>query len=209
MTQRIDTTSGNVEPEALRAMFAARKDVFVDLLHWKLEVREGCLEIDQFDDQHARYLILLDGDGRHLASARLLPTTRPHILDTMFPDLAGHDCPRSPHILEITRFCLDRRLRANERRQARDQLITMIVEHGLEHGVTSMTGVAELPWYQQIMAFGWRCAALGQPQTHDGQRLAALEIAIDRDTPARLARTGVWSPAHVAAFAGLAAGAAR
>src|SRR3546814_5073717 len=62
-------------------MFAARKSVFVDLLKWDVPVLEGRYEIDQFDDEYARYLILADrGDG-HLGSARLLPTMRPHILD--------------------------------------------------------------------------------------------------------------------------------
>lgn len=71
----------------LQAMFAARKRVFVDLLHWDVPVLEGCYEVDQFDDRHAEYLIVGGGDERHLASTRLLETTRPHILDSLFPQL--------------------------------------------------------------------------------------------------------------------------
>jgi len=37
------------ENDVLRAMFAARKEVFVDLLKWDLPVLDGRFEIDQFD----------------------------------------------------------------------------------------------------------------------------------------------------------------
>lgn len=107
----------------LRAMFAARKSVFVDLLKWDVPVIDGTYEVDQFDDTHATYLVLADGDGGHLASARLLPTTRPHILDSFYGELCEEAPPQAPDVFEITRFCLDRDLSARERRAARDTLV--------------------------------------------------------------------------------------
>lgn len=186
MVQLLDTTLKEAGDAALNLMFAARKSVFVDLLRWNVPVRDGCHEIDQFDDDHARYLILLADDGRHLGSTRLLPTTRPHILDTLFPNLCEHPLPRGPRTLEITRFCLDRSLRAVDRRQVRDQLVTAIVEHAVEHGITTYTGVAEMGWFQQILAFGWRCMPLGLPRIIDGAMLAALRIEITPETPSLL-----------------------
>jgi len=194
MVQLLDATLKEAGDTALNLMFAARKSVFVDLLRWNVPVRDGRHEIDQFDDDHARYLILLTDDGRHLASTRLLPTTRPHILDTLFPNLCEHPLPRGPHILEITRFCLDRSLRAVERRRVRDQLVTAIVEHAVENGITTYTGVAEMGWFQQILSFGWDCRPLGLPTEHDGSTLCALGISIKPDTPLCLARAGIWTP---------------
>ena len=52
------------ENDVLRAMFAARKEVFVDLLKWDLPVLDGRFEIDQFDTPAAHYLILADEWGR-------------------------------------------------------------------------------------------------------------------------------------------------
>jgi len=72
---------------ALRTMFEDRKSVFVDLLGWDLPVLDGRLEIDGFDDEHATYVIVSDDSGDHLGSARLLPTTRRHILGSLFPTL--------------------------------------------------------------------------------------------------------------------------
>src|SRR3546814_5760101 len=62
----------------LDAMFEARKRLFVDLLDWDLETVDGRLEIDRFDDAFATYVIVTDNARRHLASLRLLPSTRPH-----------------------------------------------------------------------------------------------------------------------------------
>lgn len=177
--------------QVLRAMFEARKEVFVDLLRWTVPVIAGRFEIDQFDDEHARYLVLAEPDGRHLGSTRLLPTTRPHILASLYPALCDGDPPRGADIFEITRFCLDRRLSARERRAVRDTLVLALVDHALTAGVTSYTAIAELGWLQQILAFGWRCRPLGLPTLVEGKRLGAIRIDITADTPALLARAGI------------------
>lgn len=171
----------------LRSMFAARKSVFVDLLKWDVPVLDGRYEIDQFDDVHATYLILAEADGTHLGSARLLPTTRPHILDSLYAELCEEAPPQSPEIFEITRFCLDRRLSARERRQVRDTLVTALADHALACGITAYSAIAEMGWFQQILAFGWRCMPLGLPKVIDGTMLAALRIEITPETPALLA----------------------
>lgn len=193
MVRLLDTTL-NAGGMALDAMFAARKNVFVDLLRWDVPVRDGRHEIDQFDDAYARYLLLLTDDGRHLASTRLLPTTRPHILDSLFPTLCEGAPPRGADVFEITRFCLDRTLKASDRRRARDQLVTAIVEHGINHGITGYTGVAETGWFQQILRFGWDCRPLGLPMIHARGVLHGLHIAIEQDTPGLLAAKGIWAP---------------
>lgn len=183
------------EGHALRAMFVARKEVFVDLLGWDVPVLDGRFELDQFDDVHARYLILLDAVGRHRASARLLPTTRPHILDALFPELCQGDIPRGGSIWEITRFCLDRNQNAGERLAARNRLVSALADHARRLGITRYTGVAELPWLRQIMRFGWRCQPLGLPHIHAGRLLSALAIDIDEDTVPRMRDAGIYGPA--------------
>jgi len=196
----VDDTNRMHERVALRGMFEARKQVFIDLLGWDLPVLAERYEIDQFDNAHATYLILTDPERRHLASARLLPTDQPGILTSLFPDLCDEAPPSGPDVLEITRFCLSRELRAAERRVVRNMLVTAIAQFGVANGVRTYTGVAELPWLQQILGFGWTCAPIGLPREHDGKMLGALRIEIEPDTLDKLATAGVFvEPRAVAA----------
>ena len=185
---------------ALRAMFAARKQVFIDLLRWDLPILGGEYEVDQFDNPDAHYLILLDGDGKHRASARLLPTDRPHILGNLYPYLCDGPVPSGPSTYEITRFCLDRNQNAAERRSARNQLVTALADHALRSGITDYTGVAELPWFSQIMNFGWQCVPLGMPVRENDRLLAGLHIRIDERTIDGLKRGGVHEPPTLRIF---------
>lgn len=180
----------------LSAMFAARKRVFVDLLGWNVPVADEAFEVDEFDRPGAVYLVLTAPDGRHHASARLLPTDRPHLLDSLFADLCATPPPTGPSIREITRFCLDRDLDARKRRCARNGLVSALVDHALATGIATYTGVAELGWFRQIMTFGWECRALGAPVRSMGQTLAAMRIDVAPDTPALLAGTGIYTAAN-------------
>lgn len=198
MIHTIDRAS-SAQGARLRTMFEARKQVFVDLLKWDVPVVGGAWELDAFDDSEATYLVLSDGEDRHLASTRLLKTTRPHILDSLFSMLVDGTVPRGATTYEITRFCLDRALRAPERREARNRLVSGLVQHALVSGIERYTGVAELGWYRQVETFGWRCAALGSPRLVGSSTLIAMVIEIDAATPDRLAERGIWSGSGAAA----------
>ena len=189
---------GPANGHVLRNMFEARKRVFVDLLKWDVPVVDGRFEVDQFDDPHATYIILADEDGRHLGSARLLKTTKPHILGNLFPELCAGAVPTGTDILEITRFCLDRSQSAAQRIRTRNRLVSALVAHALQRGIRTYTGVAELGWLQQILAFGWDCRPLGVPRSIGGRLLGALAIAIGPDTPALLSQNGIWVDEDVA-----------
>lgn len=197
MLLTVDSANRAHEHRALRAMFEARKRVFIDLLKWDLPALAGRFELDHFDDEHATYLIITDGDGSHLASARLLPTTRPALLDSLFAGLVEGEIPQGPHVFEITRFCLSPGIGAARRRAARDALLVGLVDFALANGIRTYTGVAELPWFRQIRTFGWTCRALGAPMLHRGTALAALRIDIDRDTHACLRAAGISGAAAV------------
>lgn len=195
MIALIETQSSRLRAQVLRRMFEARRSVFVDLLGWDVPVLDGKYEIDEFDNAHARYLILADANLNHLGSVRLLATDRPHILDTLFPALCAGPVPSGRDIFEVTRFCLDRSLNAGQRRRVRDQLVTALTAHALGNGIGTYTGVAEGTWLNQILRFGWQATRLGQPMPELHGNLGALRIEIDETTPSRLAATGMWRPA--------------
>lgn len=190
---------GPCSDRTLSAMFEDRRSVFVDLLKWDIPVLDGRFELDEFDDENASYIIIADQDGDHLGSARLLPTTRPHILSALFAHLCAAPPPIGPQVFEITRFCLSRRQNAAARRRTRNQLVTALAWHALENGIRTYTGVAELSWLQQILAFGWDCRPLGVPRRLECGMIGALAIEIRPNTPELLATNGIWDLADDAA----------
>lgn len=177
---------------ALQSMFEDRKSVFVDLLKWDVPVLQNRYEIDEFDNELATYIIVADERGDHLGSARLLPTLRPHILGSLFPELCAALPPVGHNVREITRFCLSRRQSGAERRETRNQLVSGLAAYALETGIRTYTGVAEMGWLQQILAFGWNCRPLGPPRQYDCGLLGALAIEIAPDTPDLLAANRIW-----------------
>jgi acyl-homoserine lactone synthase len=189
---------GGRSEQTLRSMFEDRKSVFVDLLKWDLPVLDGRFELDQFDDEHSTYIVIADADGDHLGSARLLPTTKPHILGSLFAGLCAAPPPAGAEIFEITRFCLSRRCGSYARREVRNALVSALSWHALETGISTYTGVAEIGWLQQILAFGWKCRPLGIPLQLECGMLGALAIEIGPDTPALLAANHIWTPVHEA-----------
>lgn len=194
MTDQLTRAQQAPGDAAMRAMFAARKRVFVDMLQWDLPVLEGKYEIDQFDTAGAEYLILLGDEGEHRASARLLPTTGPHLLGDLYPWLCDEAVPRGPAIWEISRFCVDPGQTPSERRGARDELVTTLADYALCYDISDYTGVAEWSWFEKIARFGWSCAPLGSAADDGASKLVALRIRIDADTKDGLQRGGIHAP---------------
>lgn len=179
-------------PGLLTAMHRERKCVFVDLLKWNVPVVDGELEIDEFDDANAIYLIVCDpSDGnRHLASMRLLRTDRPHILGDIFPELCDGPVPRSSSIYEVTRLCMSPRRRKTDRLDLRARLACGIVEFALLMGIRAYTAVADLSWLNQLLVAGWDCTPLGLPQNYDGAHVGALRIDVTANTLRQLRANG-------------------
>lgn len=188
-----ETTLRAPSAGSMRAMFAARKQVFIDRLGWDLPALAGQYELDQFDDVHAQYLILSDGHGRHRASTRLLRTDRPHLLGDLYAVLCSKGVPCGPTIREVTRFCLDPAFGASERRVARNELVSALADYAVTSGISAYTGIAGIRWFEQIAEFGWDCRALGPARKIGGQELVALHITIDTGTIPALEATGIYT----------------
>lgn len=182
----------------MTSMFADRKRLFVDLMRWTVPVVEGQYEVDQFDNADAIYLIAVE-DGEHVGSMRLLRTDRPHILDSLFPELCAGGAPTGPGIAEITRLCLPCRLGTARRLEIRNRLISAMVDHVKSVGIISLTGVVSARFLAQVMAMGWRCERLGPTRSCNGASLAAFRVDLDTDTPDRLAETGIYTPGAIVA----------
>jgi N-acyl-L-homoserine lactone synthetase len=177
----------------LQSMFADRKRLFVDLFGWDVPVIDGRYEIDQFDNSDTVYIIVADAAGEHEASIRLFPSTRPHMLDTLFPHLCPFGVPMGETTWESTRLCLPQRHGAERRREFRNMLISAMVDVALDRGIERYTGVIPDPFRKEVLAMGWQAEPLGPAVRIAGGPIGAFLIHVRPDTPERLRWTGVYT----------------
>jgi len=175
----------------LQAMFADRKRLFVDLFGWDVPVVDGQYEIDQFDNADT---IFAEEDGGHAASIRLFPSTRPHMLGTLFPHLCPFGVPVDEATWESTRLCLPQRHGAERRRELRNMLFSAMVDVALDRGIERYTGVIPDPFRKEVLSLGWQAEPLGPAVLIPGGPIGAFLIHVRPDTPERLGWSGVYSP---------------
>ena len=97
---------------------------------WRVVVKDG-LEKDRFDEMNPLYICVVNNDHKLLASLRLLPTTGPHMLSEVFPEVMGEaSIVRHPLVLESSRFCVDTKA-ATDIGQEGLNLVTRELLHGL------------------------------------------------------------------------------
>lgn len=197
MIRILDGFEGPGRDPLLDAMLRDRKRIFVDLLKWDVPVIHGEFEIDQFDGERAIYCVATDDVGHHLGSIRLLPTDRPHILGTIFPDLCLGEVPCAPDIWELSRGCLNPDLTSADRLDVRNLLTTAVVEFALWRRITAYTCIADFSWYGQILMLGWECWPLGPRRKIGRSMTGALRIDLDANTPNRLRDAGTYVPCRM------------
>lgn len=186
MVSVVSASGYDLHQEVLANMHIDRKRVFVDLLKWNVPVIEERFEVDQFDDDNAHYIVITgEGSTEHLASVRLLPSLKPHILGNIFPSLCADEVPIGENVWEITRLCISPAIRRRaQSMEVRRQLAIAIVEFGLLHGIERFTLVTSMSHVPALLAMGWDCEPLGLPQAADGEMIGAMVINI---SPATLA----------------------
>jgi N-acyl-L-homoserine lactone synthetase len=165
-------------------MHQDRKRVFVDQLGWELPSGDSWLEVDQFDNEYTVYLIAASGDeDRHLASVRLLPTTRPHMLGTIFADLCDGGPVIGGDVWESSRFTVAPvGLRGTEIMRLSQYLALAHVEFALLNGIGSYVMLGETHRVPTVLSMGWRVQPLCLPTDCGGSRVVAMRVFVDEDT---------------------------
>ena len=164
----------------LRDMHRDRKRVFIDRLKWTVPVVDGDQEIDQFDHDGAVYLIISAPGNRHLGSARLLPSTRPHILGSLFPQLCAEPVPLGPDIWEVTRLVYSPDISNVEALNRTRMLLRLaLVEFALSIGIKHYSCIVRMDFLPTVLSAGWVAVPLGFPTDIDGELTTAVQIDID------------------------------
>jgi acyl-homoserine lactone synthase len=175
--------------EMLQA-FELRHRVFVDEKGWAALRRPDGRETDQFDDEHAVHMLYIEA-GAVLGYQRLLPTTRPHLLTEVYPQLCDGRAPSGPDIWEWTRYCVaaGRRERGRMLSPVAHALLTAIVEWGLCGGVSAIVIEMNPLWLLRLVQLHFKVTPLGLPLPVEGEETVAVIAHFDRRTLDRLTMT--------------------
>jgi acyl-homoserine lactone synthase len=179
----IDSASRLRFSKQIVEMHHDRKRVFVDQLGWELCAPGSWLEVDQFDTEHTVYLVLTRGDDdRHVASVRLNPTIRPHMLNTVFADLCDGGPVVGPDVWESSRFTIaPLGFRGTEVMRISQYLALAHAEFALLNGIGRYTMIGETHRVATVVSMGWRVRPLCLPRACAGSKIQALEVSIDEN----------------------------
>lgn len=164
-----------------------RHRVFVEERGWDDLARADGREIDQFDTADAVHMLFID-EGKVLGYQRMLPSTGPHLLSEVLPQLCEEERPVGSNIWEWTRYCVEPGYREHGRALSAvsNALLSGFVEWGLENGVNTVIIEMQPLWILRLLQLHFKVGALGLPQTISGEDVVAVTASFDHRTLAKL-----------------------
>jgi acyl homoserine lactone synthase len=179
-------------PEDLDAALAHyRHQIFVEQLGWSLPCADERLERDQYDREDTVYVVARDESGAICGCGRLLPTTRPYLLQELFPFLLADDMPApvSQYVWELSRFAaspLAGDLAGGNAIWAVQPMLAAIVECAAKLGARQLIGVTYLSMERLFRRIGIHAHRAGPAVLIDDRMAVACWIDIDSQTLAAL-----------------------
>lgn len=165
-----------------------RHRLFVERQGWDVPTVRG-LEHDEFDTPAAEYLLWVDDEGDTRGVARLLPTTRPYMLQKLWPDLVPGKLPESESVWEATRFGCDRNLDAATRRRAVAEILCAMQEFGIMRGINGYLAVMSSRLLKCVVVkAGCQVKVLGPERTFGHLPAAAAYLTISPEVLGELRR---------------------
>lgn len=175
-------------------IYRFRHEFFVENLKWEACRRPDGRERDQFDGPDCFHVI---GEDRAeiVSYARLLPTTRPHLLSDLYPEiLSGAVAPVGPRIFEWTRHAVAPRMRESKGAHAFSRAAFGAVACAAEAlNIQGLLVQTHPILAERVMDMGWDVEPLALPTPYDGAillpifaRLTPRTVAIAREALATL-----------------------
>lgn len=150
----------------IEAMHRQRYDIAVEQWGWKIpDVRFG-YDKDEFDTDDTVYLLeICPATKQLIGSVRLNPTTKPHMMSEVFPDLCDiKGVPTGPDIWEGSRFILDHTVVPKEQfNYARIRLSAAMTNFCIQEDIASVTWMTHEHLYNMALK-RWSTQPLGVPK---------------------------------------------
>jgi acyl homoserine lactone synthase len=135
MIDLVSVETAHYFQDALAALHRFRYRHFIERIGWDVPNVKG-MEYDQFDTPGAVYLLWRDLALQVRGMVRLLPTTRPYMIESLWPHLAPPGgAPKCDRIWENTRFAVDADLERDLREKITGELIAASLEFAIDNGV--------------------------------------------------------------------------
>lgn len=194
MIQAFSISDAHVYGDALPQMHRLRKKIFVDAQQYKVPTWDE-MEYDAYDTPAAVYGIWRDDAGAARGVMRLNPTTRPYMIEDVWPDsVTSMPLPKSADIWEATRCGIDHDLPKQQRDRVGHELMLAYQELGLRLGARALVAVSE-PWVWDRMCSrrGWLITMIGEAFEYDGWTLIPVMMPISRAILQRMREnTGIY-----------------
>jgi acyl-homoserine lactone synthase len=148
-------------------------------------------DVDQFDNKHAVHMLYIEG-GKVLGYQRLLPSTRPHLLSDITPELCEGERPIGANIWEISRHCVARGHRSGGPYMSpiANALGSALLEWAFECGVTKFIVEIEPFELLPLVQLHFQPLPLGLPQMINGREVIAVTLTFDGRTLERFREMG-------------------
>jgi len=196
----IDRCNRSAFERQLEDMYRLRYQIYVGRRGWKALQRPDGRDKDQFDTEDTVYFLGLSESGTVTSGLRLNPTTKPHLINTIFPHAVTFEpVPVGDHIYEITRyFVVPERLARDARRRAAGELITAMLEHGLTMGLTHISLLCDAFFMSTMLEMRWKVRSLGLPTAYPEGTCIAVLFEVSDEAIANTRETrGVQGPVYV------------
>lgn len=193
--------SGDIDaerPHLADQIYRFRHAFFVDHLGWNACRKPDGRERDQFDGPDSIHVIGQEVD-EIVAYARLLPTTRPHLVSHVYPEIMqGTPSPSGPRIYEWTRHAVAPRKREGAGARAFTMAhFAAVARAAAEAGIDALLVQTHPMLAERVMDMGWDVDPLALPTTYDGKPILAI---IARITAGTLATAQAAFVAHGSDF---------
>ncbi|MBN3727495.1 acyl-homoserine-lactone synthase [Burkholderia sp. Ac-20379] len=182
--------AGRLSPQLAAELGSYRYRVFVEQLGWQLPSEDAQFERDQYDRDDTVYVFARDAREAICGCARLLPTTRPYLLQEIFPHLLAEDmpAPRSSDVWELSRFAASAEdgAEGNSLAWSVRPMLAAAVECAARRGAKQLIGVTFCSIERLFRRIGVHAHRAGAPESIDGRMVVACWIDIDAQTLAAL-----------------------
>lgn len=149
-------------------------------------------EYDSYDNPATCYLIKRGNTGDVIGVSRLYPTNRPYMLQESFSYLVTkREMPSSADIWEGSRFCIEKNLHPEYRKEVIQEIVLAYLEFGLEHNIKQFIGVMYPAYWRNIFfRSGWDVEWLGGThKSTEGFNIQAGAVTVSEENLMKVRKT--------------------